>query len=87
MERSNKRNGTDRITINVTAWERGGEAKVFRANSHSFPRLYIPIHHGYQLQNIAGLDKNRDTAPIRRSHQFEGLLQLTIEQLDREAQR
>lgn len=86
MERSYQRNGIDRIVINVTAWERECKAEVFRTDSDGLPRFHLPVHYGYQLQNLACVHQNCHTASSRGSYQFESLLQQSIEQLDREAQ-
>ena len=75
MERSNECDGADRITINVTAWERECKAEVFRVDSDGVPWLHLLVHHGYQLQNISCFHQDCHTAPSRGPDQFESLLQ------------
>ena len=69
MERSYECNGANRISINVTAWQLERKAEVFRVNRNGLSWFHLPVHYGYQLQNLASIHKNSYSTPPGRPHQ------------------
>jgi len=88
VEGSHQCYGVDRGTINVTDRVTDREAKATRVNSYSLLGLHLAIHYGHKLQDLFGVDKNRDAdaaGGLAREHQ--GLLYVPHRQPHRETQR
>ena len=84
MEGPHECNGVDRGLINVTDRKPGHEAEVDGVDSNGLPRFNLPIHHRYQLQDLARLYQNRHNSPTRRHVKLEAVLYESARELSGE---